>query len=530
MLNVPAQNLRPEQALLQRIEREQARRHLIPYSVYMSPRWYKPVAHHIFVAKYLEQVMQYIATGGKEGIGRLMIFEPPRYGKSTQVSQLFPSFLLGNIPDARIILGSYGAELADEDSMAVRGYVQSKRFGALFGDKSTMELPVSVSEERSSRSNWRLSDPHRGGVKASGVGGGIVGFGAHLLNINDPFKGRKEAKSEAYRRDAMTWYRSEAYTRLEDGGAVIITHTRWDPEDMAGNLLMQMVSDDPDADQWTVVMLPEIALDESEYPTTEEQFRENLARGLFIPMHGDQLGRKPGEVLWPEKYPLEAVRRKHANVMDFEAVAQFQQLPRMSEGEFFDDKDFNIIEKAPEGLQWYRYVDLALGKSKTSDFNATLATAMTPAGRVVYRDMIKERNLEKFLEMVVSAMLSDEERHTVWGFEDVAFQLLVVKELLKDKRLAGVDFGPVKPNGDKVERARPLQRRAKQGLVDLVRGSWNLPFIRIASAFPDGKFDDDVDTASGGLQMVSDNATGNQKTASSEPVVVTADQLFEQGV
>jgi len=516
-----------ELALLEEIDRKLAQHSLIDFSKYMAPRWYKPVRHHEFVAGYLEQVARYIETGGKEGIGRLMIFEPPRYGKSVQVSQFFPAWLLGKMPDCRIILASYGAELAEEDSLIVRNYVTSREYAAVFGRNSTVELPVELSEERASRGNWRLSEPHRGGVKAAGVGGGIVGFGAHLLNINDPFKGRKEAKSESYRRDVMTWYRSEAYTRLEEGGAVIITHTRWDPDDLAGQELQKMVSDDPDADQWTVVMLPEIALNEEEYPQTEEQFKENLARGIYIPMHGDQLGRKPGEVLWSEKYPLVSVKKKHANVLDYEAAAQFQQMPRLEHGELFTDSDFEIVERAPEGLQWYAYIDLALGKTETSDFNAVAPVGMDADGDLYIRDLRKERKLETFLKNLATWMLSDDEIGTIWGFEEHGFQSLVVKDFLKDVRLARVALGGVKlPWSDKVEGARPWAIRARNGKVKLVRGPWNRSFIRTASGFPDVKNDDEIDTVSGGNHMIADGAVGTRKPVVSAPIVVNAEELF----
>lgn len=515
------------EALLEEVNRKLAQNSLIDFSSYMAPRWYKPVRHHEFVAGYLEQVARYIETGGKEGIGRLMIFEPPRYGKSVQVSQFFPAWLLGKMPDCRIILASYGAELAEEDSLIVRNYVQSRDYAAVFGRNSTMELPVELSEERASRGNWRLAEPHRGGVKAAGVGGGIVGFGAHLLNINDPFKGRKEAKSESYRRDVMTWYRSEAYTRLEEGGAVIITHTRWDPEDLAGQELQKMASDEPDADQWTVVMLPEIALEEDQYPKTEEQFKENLRRGIFIPMHGDQLGRKAGEVLWHDKYPLASVKKKHANVLDFEAAAQFQQLPRLEKGELFYDDDFEIVDYVPDGLQWFCYVDLALGKSETSDMNAAAPVAMDADGNLYIRDMTKKRALEEFLKDLKAWMLSDEEVGTIWGIEDHGFQSLVVKDFLSDPRLAKIAIDGVKlPWSDKVEGARPWAIRAKHGKVKLVRGAWNRAFIRTAAGFPDGRHDDEIDTVSGGVSMIAEGAVGSNKPASVQAVVVSAEELF----
>jgi len=517
----------PDEAQAHRAKRRLAKRHLIDFSTYMAPRWYKAVRHHMLIAGYLEQVARYIKTGGKEGIGRLMIFCPPRYGKSVQVSQFFPAWLLGNMPDCRIILASYGAELAEEDSLIVRNYVSSKQYKSLFGDSTIEEFPVSLSEERAGRGNWRLADPHRGGVKAAGVGGGIVGFGAHLLNINDPFKGRKEAKSESYRKDVMTWYRSEAYTRLEEGGAVIITHTRWDMDDLAGQELQKMVSDEPDADQWTVVMLPEIALKAEEYPQNEEQFNENLRRGIFIPMK-DQLQRQPGEVLWPEKYPIDVVRRKHANVLDFEAAAQFQQMPRLERGEIFNDNDFGFVDRAPSGLQWFAYVDLALGKSETSDYNVVAPVAMDADGVLYIRDLLKMRAMEEFLKMLKTWMLDDREQGTIWGIENHNFQSLVVKDFMTDKRLARVAVGGVDiPWSDKVEGARPWAIRAKHGLVKLVRGSWNSSFIRTASSFPGAAHDDEIDTVSGGNHMIADGAVGTNKTASSEAIVVSAEEFFQ---
>ena len=84
-------------------------------------------------------------------------------------------------------------------------------------------------------------------------------------------------------------------------------------------------------------------------------------------------------------------------------------------------------------------------------------------------------------------------------------------------------------DGDKVKWARPWQQRAKLGKVKLVRGTWNLSFIRTAVGFP-GRHDDEIDTVSGGNQMIAEGAGGTGKTASSQPVVVMAEALFEVAV
>jgi predicted phage terminase large subunit-like protein len=518
----------PQAARGERARRELARRHLIDYSKYVAP-WYQPARHHIYLAEKLEQVKLYIETKGTTGIGRLLICEPAQYGKTEQASRLFPSWLLGDLPDTRIILCSYGADLATENSRHTRNYVGSEAYARIFGNRSAVDEPVELSPESRSIVSWNLKD-HRGSVFAAGVGGGITGRPANLIVIDDPFKSREDAESETYRKKVMSWYRSVIYPRIANtpGAAIIIMHTRWDQEDLAGQLLTQMVSD-PEADQWEVVFLPALALQDEQYPKTEAEYRENLLRGIYIPMTGDPLGRKPGEALWRERSDEKKLASTRANMMDYDFEAIFQQLPRMAEGEFFDEKDFEIIEKGPENLQWYRYCDLALGETKTSDSNSTLAVALDEkTGDLHLRDRIKVRSLDEFLAQVGTAMLSDSENGTEWGFEDVAFQKLVIKEFLKQKKFTKVRMRSVKPNGDKVERARPWQLRGKQGHVKLWRGAWNRDFLREATSFPKGRHDDDVDTVSGGVQMIAEDG-GDQKTASSEAVVVSIESMF-QGV
>ena len=521
----PAAVSKPQLARAERAKRVLARRHLIDYSKYVAP-WYEPAKHHIYLAGFLEEVKTFIETKGQEGIGRLIICEPPQYGKTEQASRLFPSWVLGDLPDTRIILTSYGADLATENSRITRSYVGSEAYANIFGARSAVDEPVELSPESRSVVSWNLKD-HRGSVFAAGVGGGITGRPANLVIIDDPFKSREDAESDTYRKKVMSWYRSVVYPRVANtpGAAIIIMHTRWDQEDLVGQLLTQMVSDE-ESDQWTVVFLPALALEENEYPKDEAEFKENSLRGIYVPLSGDPLGRKPGEALWPERSDAAKIKRTQSNMMDFDFQALFQQLPRMAQGEFFDDKDFSIVEKAPQSLQWYRYCDLALGESETSDFNSSIAVALDESTGVIYlRDRIKERELEKFLPLVRTAMLSDRELKTEWGIESNNFQRLVVKQFLKDKKLVRVRIQGIDADGDKVERARTWQLRAKQGHVKLVRGPWNLDFIREATSFPKGRHDDDVDTVSGGVQMIADDG-GDQKPATAPAVVVSAEEMF----
>jgi predicted phage terminase large subunit-like protein len=504
--------------------RELARRHLVNFGVYVNKNWI-PAAHHILLAEKLEQVYKYIESGGEEGIGRLIVQMPPQHGKSEVASRLFPAWLLGKRPDSRCILGSYGAGLANKNSRAVRDIVIGQKFKSLFGQNSAYMVkslaPVEISKDTHSVENWELEDPYKGGVLAAGVGGGITGHPADYIAIDDPFKNRKDAESEFYRAGVIDWYGSSVYTRLGKGGAIVVINTRWGREDLSGFLIKAMGLD-PLADMFDILSLPALAFEESEYATSSEEQREALLNGFWIDMR-DPIGRKPGEALWPftidktgkqiAKFPRDKLLAIKANLEVTSGIedwyALYQQKPISREGAFFTTEDLKIEHSYPAGMRWYRFVDLAISEKKTADFNATVAVALDKDGKVYLRDMLRVKGWIEFKEQLKALMLSENELGTIWGVETVNFQKLAFQELMRDPDLAKVIIHEVTTAdmpGDKVEKARPLQSRARTGLVKLVRGTWNTQFISEALDFPNGSHDDQVDSASGGLGMVATEA------------------------
>lgn len=500
-----AQRPTPEQAMAERALRELAKRRLADFGQYMMPDWII-APHQRLMADYLEQVERYIATDGREGIGRLIIELPPQHTKTTWASQLMPAWLLGRMPNSNIILTSYGADLAGENSRKVRNLITNDRYKNVFGDRSSLEDPVDLSADSRSTTSWSLRAPHRGGVIAAGVGGGITGRPADLLVVDDPFKNRQEADSLQYRKSVISWFGSSAMTRLRQGSAVVIMHTRWHRQDLTGELLRAMMQD-PRADQWTVLCLPAIAYEDEEYAGDVEDQRSKMREGIYLNME-DPLGRAPGEVLWPAEFPremLDSIRASleaQGNSGDWYSL--YQQEPRPQEGEFFGAGDFKIIEREqlPKDLQWVRYCDLAISKSTRADWNSTVALAMDSTANLYFRDMIRVKGWVEFKTRVKTAMLSLEERGTDWAVESNNFQELAFQEFITDPELIGVAVRGIKVSDDKVSRARPMQGRGKAGKIYLVRGPWNEAFISEFVDFPTGVHDDQVDTASGGLQML----------------------------
>src|SRR5262245_18924233 len=62
--------------------------------------------------------------------------------------------------------------------------------------------------------------------------------------------------------------------------------------------------------------------------------------------------------------------------------------------------------------------------------------------------------------------------------------------------LAGHRFKAERATGDKMTRALPLAASAEAGLVKVVRGSWNGPFLDEIESFPMGSHDEQVDATS----------------------------------
>ena len=83
---------------------QRARSNLLDFTLYTYPA-YASNWHHALICEYLDR---FIAGD----IRRLMIFAPPRSGKSELVSRRLPAYILGRQPDTTIIATSYGADLA----------------------------------------------------------------------------------------------------------------------------------------------------------------------------------------------------------------------------------------------------------------------------------------------------------------------------------------------------------------------------------------------------------------------------------
>lgn len=453
---------------LVRIWEEDARRNLAWFIEYDGRGSWQPAPHLELLCAKLEAVE-------RGEIKRLMVFMPPRHGKSEVVSKKFPAWFLGRNPDEEIILTSYAAELAYDFSRIARDTL--REWGPRLWD-------VSVAQDSSAVGRWGIQG-HRGGLTAAGVGGPITGRGAKVAIVDDPFKNYEEAASATIREKVLKWYKSTLRTRLAPGGSIVLVMTRWHEEDLAGTL--QKEFEEGIGEEWEAISLPAIA-------------EEN-----------DILGRKAGEPLWPERYPLEELQSIKAALGSYLWSALYQQRPAPAEGNKFKRSWFRYFEivgdhvvlyvpdaepkRYPLNQCWcFQTCDPAGSEKDSADYFVLGTWLVTPARDLLLRDVIRER-----LEGPDQPRLFRQgyERWTprprMQGVESKGIGLTLFQTL----RRSGLPVRELKAETDKVIRALPVMARMESGTVYFLRNAhWLNDYESELLYFPNGEFDDQVDMTS----------------------------------
>jgi len=422
----------------------------------------------------IHRALQRIVDGKSR---RLMIFLPPRHGKSELVTIRFSAWMLLKRPGSSIVIACYNQYLANKFSRSIRRVY--KDWLARFSTQVRAKRPLinTVAE-------WETHDD--GGVKAVGVGSGITGFGADLIIIDDPIKSRAEAESENNRNAIWEWFNDDLRTRLEGDKPIILIQTRWHEDDLAGRLLKEAENG---GEQWDVVSLP--ALAEDSFPAETQRREEEHEGGR------DPLGRKAGDALWPEKFPAEHLMELKRQMGTYSFEALYQQRPVPLDGSLFKRHWFKgkVVDNVPKGLAWVRGYDLAVSTKTSADYTASFRCAQDGQGNLYIADGYRARvEFPDQRRYIIDRIR--QEADTDHCIESALHGQAFVQELMREERLISRTFRAVRVEGDKFTRALPWASRAEAGKVFLVRGPWIDEFLAELCAFPTGKHDDQVDAVS----------------------------------
>lgn len=449
---LPLKELNLPLPAIEDVDAELARRRLLRYTTWAFPG-YRTSKHHQAIVEKLEAVE-------RGQIKRLMIFCPPRHGKSELVSVRFPAWFLGRNPDKQIIAASCTGELAEGFGRKVRNQIADPIFKKPF--------PGCALSSDSAASD-RFSTTAGGQYAAVGVGGTITGRGAHLLIIDDPVKNSEEANSQTCRAKIKDWYNEVAYTRMMPGGAIIVMHTRWHEDDLAGWLM----SEHPE-EQWDILCLPAIA---------EED---------------DPLGREEGAALWQESYPIEALNGIRRQIGERSFSALYQQRPIPAGGSLIQMDWFKRYQQKPNGyIRTLHSWDTAFKPEQINDWSVCEFWGETESGWYLldtYRARLAYPDLKR-----TAINLAARDNPGVILVEDKGSGQSLIQDLRVETRLP-VHGVKVNAGQGKVFRLQAVSGLIESGRVYLpARASWLPDFEQECMTFPAGKHDDQVDSMSQAL-------------------------------
>jgi predicted phage terminase large subunit-like protein len=465
-----------------------ARRRLIHFIKRFQPGYMDGWVHHD-ICRRLERFSQAVVAGLSP---RLLIFCPPRLGKSLIASQFFPAWHLGHNPSHEIIAASYNNSLPIGFSRRIRELARDPGYMSLFGE-------MRLSDESQAVEAWRTT--LAGGYTTAGVGTGITGKGAHILIIDDPVKDQQDADSAIVRGTTWDWYLSTAYTRLAPGGGVLGIQTRWNDDDWSGRIIMAMQTGE--GEQFEIASYPAINEMGDEYILPDESIVQ-LPPGMEVP-EGAQLTRPMGSALHPDRYDLAHLGRIKRNLIASGSLrtwsALYQQNPAPDEGAFFTKDMFRYYahELQTRGMHVYQAWDFSITEKETSDWIVGYCIAQDHDDNLFELDMVRFKSDENAFT-ISQGVLDFWEKWRPWlvGFEDGQIFKSIKEVLIRDarERKIPLNYETLTPLTDKLVRAGPLKGRMQMRRMYFKENApWRQTVDMELLRFPAGRHDDIVDAA-----------------------------------
>lgn len=427
-------------------------------------------------------------------IKRLIINVPFRTMKSILCSVCFPTWVWGprNDPSHQFLFASHAEKLSTRDAQKSRYLIQSEWYQRNWGDRFKFRPDQNQ--------KGRYQNDKNGHRLSYGLLAGMTGEGGDTLFVDDPHD-RDQAFSDAERGAALEAFDEKLMTRLNDpaNGGVGIIMQRLHEDDLTGHLLAEIGG-------YEHLMIP---------------MRFEPARKCYTSIGWQDPRTEPGELMWPDRFPLEVVEALEVSLGDYGTAGQFQQNPSPSEGgmlkyEWFetwpDDKplpDFIYILQS-----WDTAMDeksVMKNKKGQPDFNACVTWGVF--ADPVEQDGIMTENYSLFL----LDMFETQEDYTTVREEakrldnDLEPHLIVIEKKANGPALSADLRNMVKatvmlydPRIDKVGRTRIVAPYVKACRVCIPDRAWARKVVEQHCKFPNAKWDDVHDASIQGLMFLKD--------------------------
>ncbi len=428
---------------------------------------------------HIDALAEHLQAVAEEQIRFLMINIGPGYAKSIIASVMFSVWLWARQPTTKIIAATYAQSLTIRDSIRVRDLVTSEWFQSTFSPDW---------ELRKTNEDW-ISNSKTGDRRALSVGGKATGFRADG-QIFDDLLNASDKHSEAARNAARDWAISTMSSRFNDmrKGWRVVIGQRLHEEDPYGAMLA--------TGDYVHLNLP------SEFERERKCCKWCREHGATTPIGFTDPRKEEGELLFPELFTAEVIAQAKKDLGTYDYAGQHQQRPSPAEGGMF------------KRVYWRRYtrdelpsieviiisVDASFKDKTTSDFVAIHVYGFVGPRCYLLARRHDQMGFTTTKETV--RILWDEFRPAAVLIEDKANGTAVIEELSRE--IPGVIA--INPEGGKQARAWAAQPTVEAGGVYLPSDDPGAEeVIEEAAAFPNGKYDDDVDAMTQALNWFRTN-------------------------
>lgn len=259
--------------------------------------------HVDFICEHLEAITEGHVLEDGTPYNRLLINIPPGFSKSVILNIMWPAWEWGpkNMPHQRYLCVAHNQKLSARDSRKMRQLVTSKWYQDRWGDR------VKLTKDQNEKINFVNTAT---GFREAMASGSVTGSRGTRVICDDPHS-VESAASDAMREATIDWFLEAVPTRLNDPiwSAIVVIMQRLHEQDVSGIIIDKKLGYDH-------IMLPMRYDPERAFPTK---------LGLIDPRE------EPGELLFPERFPIEVVERDEKVMSsvggDYAISGQFQQLP-----------------------------------------------------------------------------------------------------------------------------------------------------------------------------------------------------------
>jgi len=426
---------------------------------------------------------------------RLLINLPPRYLKSFIVSVALPAYLLGKDPSTRMLVATYSRDLGIEHGKRTRWIMNFDLYKRWYPNTRI-----------STENNDEIQTTRGGSRRIVTPGSSTQGLGADFIIIDDIINGL-EARSPQARREVIDYYQIGLRSRLNNAGSgsIISVQQRLHEDDFPAFLI--------DQGGYETLTLKAIADTDQTFELYDGKSHRQLAGDILFPGFQSQ-------------ETLEQIRRDVGNIA-FEA--QYQQNPIPPGGALLDMSKCHHYKEPVERsdlIDCFQVWDTAFSEEPTADFSVCITFGFDGTSWLIL-DVFRQRLSFPNLLKAFWAQKNKWNASRV-HVEDIGSGQSLLQNIRDENHAARAWLHGSRPRQDKETRLAVASTKLENGLVKFPSfdTSWKKELMHELRAFPNGRYDDQVDVITLFIEWVS----GRRRPVPGRPLGARRDIVRAPGV